>query len=256
MGRVALAARVDVVRTSRHGEQGQDLLDQIQAKLAKWQEPPPAKQKKPLKAPDDVPKKRRGGKRYRKMKEKMGLTDIEKQANRLSFSLVRGVGVGVGVGLCGSGWQGPRQSSRVESTLSDTVHVQLRCCGGHCVFVRLQPASLCGVPCAPGLIPCVCRAGQTDHEYGDSAMGRTLGMVGQAGSGRLRITKKEKTAAKKMKKAVNAGSSGATAGFASSLAFTPVQGFELPNPNAAKAKAANDTYFSATGTFTQIRPGQ
>lgn len=61
--RTALAARVDVLRTSRHGEQGRELADQIKAKLAKWQEPPPAKQKKPLKAPDDVPKKRRGGKR-------------------------------------------------------------------------------------------------------------------------------------------------------------------------------------------------
>ncbi len=63
-----------------------------------------------------------------------------------------------------------------------------------------------------------------DDEYADSAMGRTMGMVGKSGSGRLRITRKEqKSAAKKMKKAVNAGSSGATAGFASSLAFTPVQ---------------------------------
>lgn len=95
-----------------------------------------------------------------------------------------------------------------------------------------------------------------ETEYGDSAMGKQLGMVGQPGSGRLRITRKEKkNSAKKMKKAVNAGSSGATAGFASSLAFTPVQGFELPNPSANKAKHGNDSYFSATGTFTQIRPG-
>lgn len=144
------------------------------------------------------------------MKEKMGLSDLEKDRNRLSFALVRGVG---------------------------------------CVAL----AWLVGVDVPSFPPPTVL---QTDGEYGDSAMGKQLGMVGQSGSGRLRITKKEKkTANKKMKKAVNAGSSGATAGFASSLAFTPVQGFELPAPNAGKAKHTTDTYFSATGTFTQIRPG-
>lgn len=41
--------------------------------------------RKPLPAPDDKPKKRRGGKRYRKMKEKMGQTDLRKAQNRLAF---------------------------------------------------------------------------------------------------------------------------------------------------------------------------
>jgi len=50
----------------------------------KIQEPPPPKMRKPLPAPDDKPKKRRGGKRYRKMKEKMA-SEIRKYANRLKF---------------------------------------------------------------------------------------------------------------------------------------------------------------------------
>jgi hypothetical protein len=95
---------------------------------------------------------------------------------------------------------------------------------------------------------------QSEAEYGDDVMGRTLGNLGQEGGGRLRLVKKEKKANKRMKKAVNVGSSGATGGFASSLAFTPVQGFELPKPG-GKSNKATDKYFSNTGTFTQIRPG-
>lgn len=43
-------------------------------KIEKWQEPAPAKQTKVLPAPDMEPKKRRGGRRFRKMKERYGLT--------------------------------------------------------------------------------------------------------------------------------------------------------------------------------------
>lgn len=32
------------------------------------------------------PKKRRGGKRFRKMKERYGLTDVRKAANRVNFN--------------------------------------------------------------------------------------------------------------------------------------------------------------------------
>jgi hypothetical protein len=44
----------------------------MRKKVEKWQEPPPAKQVKVLPAPDMEPKKRRGGRRYRKMKERYG----------------------------------------------------------------------------------------------------------------------------------------------------------------------------------------
>lgn len=49
------------------------------------------------------------------------------------------------------------------------------------------------------------------------------------------------------------GSSGATSGLSSSLAFTPVQGIELINPEEAqrKIKEANDKYFSG-GQFLKV----
>ncbi len=56
----------------------------MKKKVEKWQEPAPAKQHKVLPVPDMEPKKRRGGKRFRKMKERYGLTDMRKAANRCS----------------------------------------------------------------------------------------------------------------------------------------------------------------------------
>ncbi len=54
----------------------------MKKKVDKWQEPAPAKQHKVLPVPDMEPKKRRGGRRFRKMKERYGLTDMRKAANR------------------------------------------------------------------------------------------------------------------------------------------------------------------------------
>ncbi len=65
---------------------GKKMRDEIVHKIEKWQEPPPAKIVKPLKAPDAEGKKRRGGRRLRKMKERYGMTDMRKAANRISFN--------------------------------------------------------------------------------------------------------------------------------------------------------------------------
>jgi len=84
-GKCALAARVDAFREATLGQVGTQLREKILESLAKAQEPPPAKQKKPLPAPDDRAKPKRGGKRFRRMKEKYGLTDFKKSINRVNF---------------------------------------------------------------------------------------------------------------------------------------------------------------------------
>ena len=48
-------------------------------------EPKHGQQKQPLTIPDEKPKRRRGGKKYRKIKERMGLTDTRQLKNRLKF---------------------------------------------------------------------------------------------------------------------------------------------------------------------------
>lgn len=43
---------------------GYELKDEIERKFDKWQEPPPVKQVKPLPAPLDGQRKKRGGRRW------------------------------------------------------------------------------------------------------------------------------------------------------------------------------------------------
>nr|BAC25109.1 unnamed protein product [Mus musculus] len=55
-----LAARVDSFHESTEGKVGYELKDEIERKFDKWQEPPPVKQVKPLPAPLDGQRKKRG----------------------------------------------------------------------------------------------------------------------------------------------------------------------------------------------------
>jgi len=94
------------------------------------------------------------------------------------------------------------------------------------------------------------RFGQEEDTTSDGMLG--VGMLAKAqNSGKVRVSAKEqKLAAERNKKQRTAGSSGASNGLASSLAFTPVQGIELVNPNANKdAKEGTETYFSQTAAF-------
>ncbi|KAJ6225822.1 hypothetical protein RDWZM_004367 [Blomia tropicalis] len=80
-----LAARIDAAHSYPDGSMGREFRDKIERALDKRQEPPPVKFVKPLPAPIDQPQKRRGGKRVRKLKERLVITDLRKQANRLNF---------------------------------------------------------------------------------------------------------------------------------------------------------------------------
>ena len=89
-------------------ETGKKMRAEMMAKIEKWQEPPPAKTVKPLPAPDHEVKKKRGGKRHRLMKERYGMTEMRKQANRINFNVpeeeigLTGEGMGM-IGQAGSG---------------------------------------------------------------------------------------------------------------------------------------------------------
>jgi U4/U6 small nuclear ribonucleoprotein PRP31 len=85
-GKCALAARVDAHKNAAGDATGKAFREQIEKTLDKLLEPPPAKRPKALPAPDDKPRKRRGGKRMRAIKEKYGMTDVRKFANRMAFA--------------------------------------------------------------------------------------------------------------------------------------------------------------------------
>lgn len=81
----SLAARVDSFHDNPGGEVGQALCEELQRKLDKLVAPPPFKAAKPLPKPDDPPRKKRGGRRVRKMKERYAQSQMRKQANRMTF---------------------------------------------------------------------------------------------------------------------------------------------------------------------------
>jgi len=84
-GKCTLAARVDSLHQSLDGSIGESLANQVRQKLDKMLEPPPVKDKKALPKPLDKASKKRGGKRARKLKERLGMTDLRKKTNRVNF---------------------------------------------------------------------------------------------------------------------------------------------------------------------------
>lgn len=85
-GKATLAARVDASGSSRDGAHGRRLHTALAEKFEKWQAPDPAKTAQPLPIPGGEERRRhRGGRRARKEKERMGMTDMRKLANRVKF---------------------------------------------------------------------------------------------------------------------------------------------------------------------------
>ncbi|VTZ66412.1 U4/U6 small nuclear ribonucleoprotein PRP31, putative [Plasmodium chabaudi chabaudi] len=84
-GKCSLASRIDYFKKYKEGQYGLLLREYVINHLIKLQEPPPMKQKKILPIPDEKKGRKRGGKRYRKLKEKTEITELRKQINRLPF---------------------------------------------------------------------------------------------------------------------------------------------------------------------------
>jgi RNA processing factor Prp31 len=83
--KITLATRIDCARGSRDGSMGLEYKRHCDEKLAQWTAPNKAKSHKPLPIPCEIKSKKRGGKRYRKAKEKYGLTDVHRERQRMKF---------------------------------------------------------------------------------------------------------------------------------------------------------------------------
>ncbi|RKP09298.1 hypothetical protein THASP1DRAFT_14459 [Thamnocephalis sphaerospora] len=95
-------------------------------------------------------------------------------------------------------------------------------------------------------------ASSMDQIKGLGMIGRQIGNIRAATA----TTKNKGTLMMQRRlKAYGSGSSGATSGLSSSLAFTPVQGIELENPEARaqKLKDLNSRYFDAAQGFLQLK---
>ena len=105
-------------------------------------------------------------------------------------------------------------------------------------------------------------------EYGDDAMGLTMGLLdtSEFSGGNLRKTTEKrkmrhantKNSRKRQAQmaAIAAQGKGGTSGMASSMVFTPVQGMELVNPDANKERVANANkqWFSNNAGFQSALP--
>ncbi|KAK1741890.1 U4/U6 small nuclear ribonucleoprotein Prp31 [Skeletonema marinoi] len=190
-GKLALAVRCDHINVEsgrqRTADVGRKFKEELRTKFGKWEEPDKAQVVKALPKPDLTTKKRRGGKRIRRLKERFEETELMKQANKRAFSVEAG-------------------------------------------------------------------------EYGDDAMGITLGMLDTKEGGAMRNTtekrKMRQANTKASRKRAAQMSAGVADGLASSVVFTPTQGMELVNPEANKERVrkANEKWFSDKSGFQSALP--
>lgn len=130
--RCTLASRMDSFKEDPSGDTGKKWLEAIWEKLKKWQEPPPPKKRKALAAPLGEIKKKRGGKRKRKEKERYEVTDLAKAKNRMTFAKAEhtddytGEGYGM-VGVSGRGrlTQKKKDTQKLSKRLSRKTQARL-----------------------------------------------------------------------------------------------------------------------------------
>lgn len=86
-GKIILAARMDLAKSSKDGAQGKAWRAYIGERLDKLGAPPPNQLNKALVIPEDKKSSRRGGKRARKYKEKYLMSELQRRQNRVSFGV-------------------------------------------------------------------------------------------------------------------------------------------------------------------------
>lgn len=218
--KVVLAARVDRVHSSPDGSSGEQLKSDCLDRLEKLTEPPPNKGPRALPAPDDKPSRKRGGRRARKAKEQVAMTDLRKAQNRMAFGKEeKEVGYAEttkGLGMIGQANEGRIRNQQIDQRTKAKLSKNNKGWGGATPVGSGTASSLRG--------------------FGQSGGNATM-LRAQPG---LRTS------------GVGVG----TSGLASSIAFTPVQGLELVDPKMQaerKRKAAeeDDRWFKG-GTFTQM----
>lgn len=230
--KLVLAARVDRIHSSADGSTGDSLKSQCLERLEKLTEPPPNKGGRALPVPDDKPARKRGGRRARKAKEALAMTDLRQAQNRMAFGKEEHeVGFGTGSGTVGLGMIGQANDGRIRGMQVD----------------QRTRAKLSAKNKGWGAASTVGGgAASSIGGFGQSAGGG--GSMDLRGKG-LRTSGVGSTL----------GGAGGGAGTASSLSFTPVQGLELVAPKnqaelGKKRKAEDDRWFQG-GTFTQLGSG-
>lgn len=128
-GKATLAARIDCALSGKKddGKQGRIMHDALEKKFEVWMAPNPAKTLQPLPIPggDENKKRHRAGRRARKEKERMGISEMRKLANRVKFGEAPEQGYGNDLETDGLGMLGQEGSSklRVQPKKTDTLSI-------------------------------------------------------------------------------------------------------------------------------------
>lgn len=85
--KAALTSRIDACGTHPKGDEGQKIREQINERYAKITAPGQQRLTKILAKPDDKPRKKRGGAKYRNMKLKYAMTMQRKLENTIAFGV-------------------------------------------------------------------------------------------------------------------------------------------------------------------------
>ncbi|CAI5757698.1 unnamed protein product [Candida verbasci] len=122
-GKIILAARIDLSKSSPDGELGQKLLSEIQVKIDKLLAPPEQTPDKALPAPVEQKSKKRGGRRFRKMKERFQMSDLRKAQNKMEFgkeedTIMDSFGKEIGLGMSKYGNNGKLGQIQISSNTS------------------------------------------------------------------------------------------------------------------------------------------
>ncbi|CUM52623.1 uncharacterized protein AC631_00629 [Debaryomyces fabryi] len=107
-GKVILAARIDLSQSCPSGSLGEKYLEEVTNKIEKLLTPPEAQGDKALPAPVEHKSKKRGGRRFRKMKERFQMSELRKAQNKMEFgkqeeSVIDSFGEEVGLGMSRGG---------------------------------------------------------------------------------------------------------------------------------------------------------
>jgi len=139
--KAVLAARMDLERSRRDGQYGEELREKIEKHIDRLAAPPPSKVTKALPIPNDGPKKRRGGKRARKAKEAYAQTELRKLQNRMvfgeaeeevgAFDQTKGLGmVGAGTGKVRAGMGEAKSRAKLSKSNKLRTAALARAAGG------------------------------------------------------------------------------------------------------------------------------
>ena len=219
-GKVTLAARVDEHNENPSGDSGREMRAHIEAKIELWQQPPPTALTKALPVPlAQSNKKKRGGKRFRREKERYTVSELHKQKNRMAFGKEELVDEYTGEEF---GMMGQHEGTgQVRSRERDTQQLSSRLSRDRqkrAAYGTAKGKQGTGTPAAAA------GSGGGGGRGSDGGVGGAVTVIGGGGGGT-----------------------------ASSIAFTPVQGMELVNNEQKRLKLADSQlhdYFAATASFS------